>query len=766
MASEIRERLYALLPSIHRVRDADRGQVLRALMAVLETEFQSVEDDVQGLYDNWFVETADPWVLPYIADLLGLEGIQSREGYSRRATVANTVAFRRRKGTASMLESLAYAETNWQARAVEFFQRLNTTQHLNHIRADNLVGVDIHDADALELLGGPFETYNHTAELRTIDKRQGRYNIPNVGLMLWRLNAYHVQDATARKVYTSADGKRIGYRFDALDLDAPLFNQPRTETELSHLATELDVPGRLRNRALGDALADPSGYAESYAWWWTLDDEPAFLVRADGDVGDSTDGDVVGLDHLHVFIPWRRDDATEFETVNDWENMVPPEGTVLVDAERGRIVVHLSSDQTEPTELRVDFRYGFSAELGGGPYDRTDSMGDDWDLSLFTVGSGGFQVGVSRKYYQETDPSDLDPGVYETLAAAVAAWNTAAQDLWDSQGQGLNGLIVLMDSRTYEEDLIDAAGIVIPPGSALWIVAAAWDAPTDDEAAETGDPNRQPGEATPDGLRPHLRGTVEVTGLADETGETSPGKLYLNGLRIEGDLKILAGDLGQLSIAHCTQVPGSTAVRIEGGTLADASDANANLHILVERSILGGIEASTAIDAITLDESIIDIYSDETSISASDTDLTATSTTVFGTTSCRTATASDCIFVGTLTAALKQEGCVRFCYVTLDSVAPRRYRCQPESAIEDASDDLADMLEARIRPSFTSHVYGAPGYAQLRRLVRDEIRKGAEDSSEMGAFCLLQQPQRESNLLVALRQYLRFGLSAGLFFVS
>jgi hypothetical protein len=36
----------------------------------------------------------------------------------------------------------------------------------------------------------------------------------------------------------------------------------------------------------------------------------------------------------------------------------------------------------------------------------------------------------------------------------------------------------------------------------------------------------------------------------------------------------------------------------------------------------------------------------------------------------------------------------------------------------------------------------------------------------MGVFNHLQQPQREANLRAALEEYLRFGLEAGLFYVT
>ena len=57
---------------------------------------------------------------------------------SQRAQVANTLAYRRRKGTAAVLEQLARDVTGWNASVVEFFQLLATTQYMNHLRPENL----------------------------------------------------------------------------------------------------------------------------------------------------------------------------------------------------------------------------------------------------------------------------------------------------------------------------------------------------------------------------------------------------------------------------------------------------------------------------------------------------------------------------------------------------------------------------------------------------------------------------------------------------
>ena len=45
-----------------------------------------------------------------------------------------------------------------------------------------------------------------------------------------------------------------------------------------------------------------------------------------------------------------------------------------------------------------------------------------------------------------------------------------------------------------------------------------------------------------------------------------------------------------------------------------------------------------------------------------------------------------------------------------------------------------------------------------------EIATGADDEGEMGAWHFLQAPQRVRNLRLALDEYLRFGLEAGVFF--
>jgi hypothetical protein len=136
-------------------------------------------------------------------------------------------------------------------------------------------------------------------------------------------------------------------------------------------------------------------------------------------------------------------------------------------------------------------------------------------------------------------------------------------------------------------------------------------------------------------------------------------------------------------------------------------------------------------------------------------DLHIDASTIFGTTAGETLHASNSILLGKVTARRRQEGCVRFSFLPFDSESPRRYRCQPESAAQ----------AVRVRPRFESVTYGEPAYAQLARASAADIASGADDEGEMGAWHFAQAPRRLRGLRLALDEYLRFGLEAGVFIV-
>lgn len=193
------DRLYELLPVVYRRRDAEQGWPLKALLQVIAEQVNVVEADIDQLYENWFIETAQDWLVPYIGDLIGYRTIHeagepsdvgSARGQMRnrvlfpRRDVANTIRYRRRKGTLALLELLANDVAGWPARAVEFYQLLGWAQAINHLRLKRGRTVDLRKGDALDRLDGAFDELAHTVDVRRINshRTQGHYNIPSVGL--------------------------------------------------------------------------------------------------------------------------------------------------------------------------------------------------------------------------------------------------------------------------------------------------------------------------------------------------------------------------------------------------------------------------------------------------------------------------------------------------------------------------------------------------------------------------------------------------------
>src|SRR5215211_746892 len=207
------DRLYNLLPVIYRLRDAEQGYPLRALLGVIAEQVSLVEADITQLYDNWFIETCQDWVVPYIGELIGYQlvheagepgDVSTAQGLARnkilipRRDVADTISNRRRKGTLALLEELAADVTGWPTRAVEFYTLLGWTQNINHLHLDRARTVDVRNGDAFDLLAGPFDQLVRTVDVRRINSHRaiGRYNIPGVGLFVWRLKTYSVSKVT------------------------------------------------------------------------------------------------------------------------------------------------------------------------------------------------------------------------------------------------------------------------------------------------------------------------------------------------------------------------------------------------------------------------------------------------------------------------------------------------------------------------------------------------------------------------------------------
>ena len=246
------DKLYALLPSIYRIRDQEEGAPLKAFLTVLAEQAEVLQEDLAQLYDDQFIETCAEWVVPYLGGLIGYRKLRDTAATngSSRAEVANTIAYRRRKGTVSIVEQLATDVTGWKARAVEYFQQVCVTQYLNHVRPTHHAVADLRRQRQVMWSQTPFDSMPHVVDVRWIASGRGRYNLPNVGLFLWRLQPYRVAKGMAKLV------KEGCFTFHPLGFDMPLFNPGQGEESLTRLAEPVNVPDPLRRRPLFDELEE------------------------------------------------------------------------------------------------------------------------------------------------------------------------------------------------------------------------------------------------------------------------------------------------------------------------------------------------------------------------------------------------------------------------------------------------------------------------------------------------------------------------------
>lgn len=140
--------------------------------------------------------------------------------------------------------------------------------------------------------------------------------------------------------------------------------------------------------------------------------------------------------------------------------------------------------------------------------------------------------------------------------------------------------------------------------------------------------------------------------------------------------------------------------------------------------------------------------------------------------------ASEVLFADPVVVERRQVGNVRYCFVPDGSRIPRRFRCQPDLALdaafaqlERASPFVPDRelarergrVLARLVPLFVSTRFGDPGYARLSPATASELLTGAEDGSEIGVYQSLHEPRRREQLRALVDAYVRFGLEAAIF---
>src|SRR5690349_12084429 len=191
------DKLWNLIPAVYRSLDSETfGQKgpLREMVDRIGAQAAVVRRSIDRLWEDQSIETCDSWVIPYIAELLATNLVPAMDQRAQRLDVANTIYYRRRKGTVALLEQLAADVTGYDDRVIEFFRRLGRTRHgldppigypadsadpaaarrLQH--AENLTGLltgtpagglaDLRDPLGASMTGTAYDEYHHRADVR------------------------------------------------------------------------------------------------------------------------------------------------------------------------------------------------------------------------------------------------------------------------------------------------------------------------------------------------------------------------------------------------------------------------------------------------------------------------------------------------------------------------------------------------------------------------------------------------------------------------
>jgi hypothetical protein len=716
------DRLYDLVPVVYRLRDAYQGWPLRALLRVIAEQVSVVERDIAGLYENWFIETCQDWVVPYIGSLVGYTPVSTltQSATTARALarerimvprreVANTIRFRRRKGTLAVLQDLAEAVSGWPARAVEFYRLLAVAQNINYLHMNRGRTAELRDGDALDLIGTAFDEIARNVDVRRVTsaRTRGTANIPEVGVFVWRLRSYTVTSAPA---YCYEEEAPNCFLFSALGNDTQLFVNP----EAAGADPVLPLP--ITRRAFETRETDEATGATTAGVPFYYGPAGSLMISTGAPPGMAGN---VPIDASQI-VP---------ADLSDWSYR-PTGEQVAVDPVLGRIVFPPIPARRQA--VWVSYTYGFSADIGGGEYTRTLSQPPD--ATVYRVGGGAtfLRIGDALTAWRQDAPVDavieiVDSNVYvEPVAIELAK----GQMLQLRAANGKRPIIRLLDWQTNAPNDLNVTG-----AAESWFVL--------DGIVVTGRSMQVGGNVSGVTIR-HCT-LVPGWGLECDCGPKRPTEPSIEVVDAPLCITIEHSILGAIQVERDEVKEDPLGLRISD-SIVDATSR--------ERVALGAYGKLCAYATLSIWRS-----------------------TVFGQIQAyMIELAEDSILLGVTLACRRQQGCMRFCYVVPGSCTPRRYECQPD-LVEQAVADLGDLTAVerdalliaerlRAEPQFDSVRYGTPTYCRLAATCAAEITTGAEDESEMGVFHDLYQPQRIANLRQRLDEYTPAGTDAGIIYAS
>ncbi len=772
-----RKSLYQQLPEFYRIKDGEHrpAQQLEAYMGVLDEVMAGMRDNINALYHDFFIETCDDWLIPYMADELGVSHLAG-DPWTLRADVARTVFHRRRKGTLGAIESLSHTLTGWAAHAVESRERLGWNQHLNHQRSDaggqppltmlaDMVSqvrggmANLRDPAQLSFLHGPFDNVAHVADVRPGTVGAPRYNLPNLGVYLWRLKDYQVPvadpgfvQALAVVPASAGDASAVVRAIVHPQADPmTLFNTHPYEAD--------DDPPNISH---SDSVPGPMPWARLSSDTPTGNPTAYIGVAPYAGVPGQPSADAVGL-VLHVPDTFPATDGWFFRGANlcAWEAGISPplrENEIAVDPIRGRVVFGLSNLAAEATPLAagllISHTYGFSGPSGAQPIVRAASP-NEWQE----------QAVVLR---------NISGGGSTALRDALADLDTQAQPV----------VVEIQDSRTYTLDIAAVVGSGTEGGNptlnlatSLWIRAASGQRPV----IRLINPMRiRPVDVLGVGAADAIANLiVRFEGLYITWDKTAPAfvadtealiqQAALHRLELDGTT-LDPGGGWQLHPALMNQrqaMRPSLHLENDFGFIDDANEIDGfdqQPRVVVYRSIIGRVEADDQYQ-LELTDSIIDGGSPEgdlapnfsvQSASAADPEtawgpvLNVSGMTSFGRMRVAQVSGQGGIWLHRLEAHDNQSGCVKFSFFRGDhDRLPPHHGCIFASVLQNGK---ATPI------SFTATYFGLPGYGQLKLRSDRKLLEQGPANDAMGCFGYLLNTHKWKNLTIRYREYMPVGV--------
>ncbi len=276
---------------------------------------------------------------------------------------------------------------------MEFYQLLAWSQHPDHLHLNRGRTIDVRNGAALDLLNSPFDNAAHTVDIRRIHSRrnQGRYNIPSVGVFVWRLKSCSVTKTPAYCLESIAPNC---FTCSVLGNDSPLYINPERESDPTTIAGELNLPVPIRRRLLDQQKDAIYGETNSLQVW----------LGEGGGKKTTKSGEPVAVPAEQVVAA----------DLSDW-SYYPRKGMVAIDPVLGGIAFPLRSPPKNG--VWVSHHYGFSAEIGGGEYDRPISQQPM--VVLYRVGKGGEFASITEALKQFEHDAKLPGAVCDAVIEIV-----------------------------------------------------------------------------------------------------------------------------------------------------------------------------------------------------------------------------------------------------------------------------------------------------------------------------------------------------------